>query len=70
MKNEDIVAILDLLGMTLSRILPDILIAGSPERCLERIVVKDSCGHPWVLERLDPATLARKKDIFRPGPCP
>jgi homoserine kinase type II len=63
MKNEDIIAILDVLGMTLSRARPDIPIAGSPERSLERTVVEDGEGRPWVIERLDPLTLGRKKEI-------
>ena len=63
MKNEDIVAILGLLGMTLSRVRPDVPIAGSPERSLERTAVEDCDGRIWILERLDPRTLARKTEI-------
>jgi len=63
MKNEDISAVLGLLGMTLSRVRPDVPIAGSPERSLERTVVEDRESRLWILERLDTRTVARKTEI-------
>ncbi len=63
MKNEDIVATMELLGMTLSRVRPDIPIPGSSERCLERTVIEDRECHLWIHERIDPRSVARKTEI-------
>jgi len=38
-------------------------IQGSPERTLERVVLRDRSGGRWVLEKIDPENLARKKQI-------
>jgi len=38
-------------------------VPGSPERCLHRLVVEDSHGAPWLLERLGPRQAARREAI-------
>lgn len=43
--------------------LPEAPLAGSPERSLFRTVVEDSTGRRLVLDRLNPSTLARKREI-------
>jgi homoserine kinase type II len=48
-----------------ARIRPDLDIAGSPERTLARGVVEDEAGALFILERLDPSLLERKREIAR-----
>ncbi|MCX6559141.1 MAG: aminoglycoside phosphotransferase family protein [Candidatus Aminicenantes bacterium] len=48
-----------------ARIRPDLDITGSPERTLARVVVEDEAGALFILERLDPAVLERKREIAR-----
>jgi homoserine kinase type II len=38
-------------------------IQGSPERTLERVVVSDTAGGRWILERIEEENLARKQQI-------
>ena len=63
MTNEAIDAVLKLLGLALSRVRPDIAIAGSPERSLERAAVEDAAGAVWIVERHDLRQAARKQEI-------
>ena len=39
------------------------LIEGSPERTAARVVVRDVNGQRWILEQIDPANQARKREI-------
>lgn len=48
MKNEEVVAILGLLGIGFSQARHDLPIAGSPDRCLERLAAEDRDGREMV----------------------
>ncbi|MCK7479554.1 MAG: hypothetical protein M0C28_21090 [Candidatus Moduliflexus flocculans] len=48
---------------SLGRLRPDLPLAGSPERCLERIGAEDAQGRLWVVGKHDPETAARKEEI-------
>jgi homoserine kinase type II len=55
--------VLRLWGLHLSKIREDILIAGSPDRCLFRSVVEDREGKLYILENLEPRFISHKKKI-------
>jgi homoserine kinase type II len=63
MKNEEVVAILGLLGIGFSRVRHDLPIAGSPDRCLERLAAEDRDGRAWIVEKHDLRDAARKQEI-------
>ena len=63
MKAESAAAVLKTLDIELARLRPDLPLAGSPERCLERAAAEDSRGGLWVVERHAPAAAARKQEI-------
>lgn len=44
-------------------VLDDCAIAGSPERCVQRAVVRDADGNRWLIESLSPQALSRKAEI-------
>jgi homoserine kinase type II len=50
-------------GIHAARLRSDLDIAGSPERSLFRIVVEEEAGALFMVERLDPVTLDRKREI-------
>jgi homoserine kinase type II len=50
-------------GIQLKKIREDILIAGSPDRCLFRAVIEDREGLFYILESLDPEFVPHKKMI-------
>ena len=50
-------------AIELSRLRPDIPIAGSPERCAFRIVIEDVEGRLYILERLTADSLSHKRLI-------
>jgi len=50
-------------GLTPVELLDDCAIAGSPERCLQRAVVRDVDGKRRLIESLSPAALSRKAAI-------
>lgn len=63
MTRADIEAVLGLLDIPLARTRPDLAVAGSPERSLERIAVEDPGGGLWIVERHDARQAARKQEI-------
>jgi homoserine kinase type II len=63
MTNADIAATLELLGIALARTRPDLPIAGSPERCLERLAAESDDGRVWIVEKHEPRMSARKQEI-------
>ena len=63
MKAESAAAVLKTLDIELARLRPDLPLAGSPERCLERAAAEDARGGLWVVERHAPAAAARKQEI-------
>jgi homoserine kinase type II len=50
-------------GLEFKRSLPDLPLAGSPDRSLFRTVIEDGEGRWLVLEEIRPATLDRKREI-------
>lgn len=50
-------------GLRPARPRPDLDISGSPERALSRVVVEDEAGALFIVERLDPMALERKREI-------
>ncbi|NLH78138.1 MAG: hypothetical protein GX465_13990, partial [Acidobacteria bacterium] len=50
MKTESAAAVLKTLDIELARLRPDLPLAGSPERCLERAAAEDARGGLWVVE--------------------
>jgi len=56
---------LSLWGLKPGRPRADILLPGSPERCLERVAVEDDTGHVWMLEQLRPGQFDRREKIGR-----
>lgn len=63
MTNDDIAATLERLGLAFLRTRPDLPLAGSPERCLERLGVESGDGRVWVAERHPLAMAGRKQQI-------
>lgn len=63
MTDNDIAAILGRLGMGLARPRPDLALAGSPERALERAAAESADGRTWIVERHDPSQAGRKQEI-------
>jgi homoserine kinase type II len=63
MDPTNVAAVFGRFGLELGRLRPDLPLAGSPERCLERTGAEDTRGRLWVVERHDPATAARKEEI-------
>jgi homoserine kinase type II len=63
MTDADIAATLGRLGLALTRTRPDLPIAGSPERCLERLAAESPEGRLWIVERHDLRMAARKQEI-------
>jgi homoserine kinase type II len=59
----DAAAVLGTLGIELVRLRPDLPLAGSPERCLERSAAEDAQGRVWIVERHDAPAAARKQEI-------
>lgn len=57
--------ILSHFGLELRQERHDILIPGSPERCITRSVFEDTSGRLWLLERLSPEQLSRRETIGR-----
>lgn len=51
--------------LSLARERPDLLIPGSPERCIARRVVQDADGGLWVLERIAAGQAARREALGR-----
>ncbi len=50
-------------GLEFKRSLPQLPLAGSPERSLYRTVIEDGEGRQFILEEIHPATLDRKREI-------
>ena len=63
MDPTNVAPVLERFGLEFGRLRADLPLAGSPERCLERTGAEDARGCLWVVERHDPATLARKEEI-------
>ncbi len=63
MTNADIAATLERLGIAFARTRPDLPIAGSPERCLERLAAESDDGRVWIVEKHEPRMSARKQEI-------
>ncbi|HDT14028.1 MAG TPA: aminoglycoside phosphotransferase family protein [Candidatus Aminicenantes bacterium] len=63
MTNEEIAGVLASLGMGLRYVRPDLTIAGSPERSLERRAVESDDGRLWIVERHDLRAARRKQEI-------
>lgn len=57
--------LLKLWGLTPGRPRTDILLPGSPERCVARCAMEDASGRTWMLERLHPGQLDRRERIGR-----
>ncbi|WP_319583152.1 phosphotransferase [uncultured Pseudodesulfovibrio sp.] len=57
--------LLSLWGLTSGRQRTDIILPGSPERCLSRRAVEDEQGRVWMLETLLPAQFGRRERIGR-----
>ena len=58
-----VVDILHCWGLKFKSDLPDVPLAGSPERSLYRTVVEDAGGRRFVLEKIDPRMVDRKQEI-------
>ena len=52
---ETLAAVLKLWEIQLKSARPDLVISGSPDRCLSRTVVEDRSGSLLVMEKLPPA---------------
>ncbi len=63
MKNEDVTAVLALLGIGFSRPRPDLPLGGSPERSLDRLAAEDGEGRLWIVEKHDRRNASRKQEI-------
>jgi homoserine kinase type II len=63
MTDQDITLILARLGLSFARVRPDLPLAGSPDRSLERRAVESADGRPWIVERHHPRDAARKQGI-------
>jgi homoserine kinase type II len=63
MTNDDIAAILGRLGLQFARPRPDLPIAGSPERCLDRLAAESGDGRLWIVEKHPPDMAERKQRI-------
>jgi len=50
-------------GLKPARARSDVLLPGSPERCVKRLAVEDTMGRVWVLERLKAGQLGRRERI-------
>ena len=57
--------LLELWGLTAARQRTDIVLPGSPERCLSRRAVEDDQGRVWMLETLRPGQFDRRERIGR-----
>jgi homoserine kinase type II len=64
-KENMLTEILSLWRIPLQSARPDISIAGSPDRCLSRIVVEDSSGKLYIVEKLPLSSNERKTKISR-----
>ncbi|MFC2168458.1 phosphotransferase [Acidobacteriota bacterium] len=62
-KEQQTNEVLRLWGIELNKIRKDILIAGSPDRCLFRSVIEDKKGQLYILESLPPELISHKKRI-------
>ncbi|QJB56480.1 phosphotransferase [Pseudodesulfovibrio sp. zrk46] len=56
---------LTLWGLTPKSVSVDVLLPGSPERCLGRTAVEDNTGAIWMLEHLRPGQFDRREKIGR-----
>lgn len=56
---------LSLWGLPSSSPRTDILLPGSPERCIDRMAVEDASGSVWMLEHLRPGQFERRERIGR-----
>lgn len=56
-------ALLHRFGLAPRRLATEFPLPGSPERCLSRTAVQDDDGRLWMLERLDPAQVARRESM-------
>ncbi len=65
MTHQDAAAVLGLLGIDFSKARPDLPLAGSPERSLDRLAAESTDGRLWIVERHDPAAAPRKQEIAR-----
>jgi homoserine kinase type II len=65
MRTDILASILEPWGIRPARERIDLVVAGSPERSASRHVVEDPAGALYLLESLEPATLARKAEIAR-----
>lgn len=63
MTNEEIAGVLALLGLGLRRVRPDLIVAGSPERSLERRAVESDDGRLLVVEKHDLRAARRRQEI-------
>lgn len=52
-------------GLTPGHARTDILLPGSPERCVQRMAVEDTAGTLWMIERLHPGQFDRRERIGR-----
>lgn len=50
-------------GLTFKCIRDDLAVAGSPERCLSRMVIEDDGQRLFILEEISPQNMARKEQI-------
>jgi len=57
--------LLSLWGLTMGRRRTDIVLPGSPERCLSRRALEDGRGRVWMLETLRPGQFGRRERIGR-----
>lgn len=57
--------ILAMWGLTPQRPRTDIILSGSPERCVTRMAVEDTTGRVWMLEKLLPGQFDRRERIGR-----
>ncbi|GEM_PF-5401842 len=62
MTDQDIALILARLELEFDRVRPDLPLAGSPDRSLERRVVESADGRAWVVEKHQPLFYAWKGD--------
>ncbi len=56
---------LSLWSLTPGQSRPDIVLPGSPERCIARQAVEDDSGQVWMLEQLRPGQFDRREQIGR-----
>lgn len=55
--------LLERFGLAPGRPAPELVLPGSPERCLERLALLDAHGRPWMLERLHPSQAPRREAL-------